>query len=428
MTEILGYTRHPASAVWPDLSEEEYAALRKNIEAQGQDHPILVTEQMQVIDGWHRLRACAEIDLYPTVTVCQFEGPEIAQKINGAHAGRRHLTKLDMALYVVQTIRACGAQFPDPRGGRLAAPQNDRIGNAGSVNAEGDGENDSEKHRKVCGVSERAPTIDPRIVAQEADVSVRTAESAIARAREIEEPPSREALAAAVKRRAEAAAKRAARAKPLEEQLSFWKESNEMLSAELAEARARLAEVAGRPGRRDHGRGRQCRVQASHGRAPQGQPALPPGKQSAARAARGSRGKGRALENLRIPDRGGFAEPRMTYEKRQYQTDAINGFFQAVRESNRRVMLCSPTGSGKSVMAMRLCDHLLKHGRRVNFIVDRTVLVEQISDEFDRFRLPHGVTAGPITFGRSEPLMVRSAQTMRSRDIDPNDADLKHRR
>lgn len=114
----------------------------------------------------------------------------------------------------------------------------------------------------------------------------------------------------------------------------------------------------------------------------------------------------------------------MKWEDRQYQTDAGNAFFQAIREGYRRVILCSPTGSGKSVMAMRLCQHLLKHGKRINFIVDRKVLVDQISDEFERFRLPHGIEAGANTFFTAEPLMVRSVQTMRSRDISANDADI----
>lgn len=114
----------------------------------------------------------------------------------------------------------------------------------------------------------------------------------------------------------------------------------------------------------------------------------------------------------------------MSFEDRGYQTDAGNAFFQAIRDGHRRVILCSPTGSGKSVMAMRLCEHLLKHGKKINFNVDRTVLVDQISAEFDRFRLPHGVEAGANTFFTAERLMVRSVQTMRSRDINPNDADL----
>ncbi|MYE01166.1 MAG: hypothetical protein F4Y03_07770, partial [Alphaproteobacteria bacterium] len=108
--EILGYTRHRASAVWPDLGEDEYTALRDNIEAQGQDHPILATPDKRVIDGWHRLLACAELDLKPVTTVAHFSEEEIARKVIGAHTGRRHMTQIDIARLTIETMKACGME------------------------------------------------------------------------------------------------------------------------------------------------------------------------------------------------------------------------------------------------------------------------------------------------------------------------------
>ena len=114
----------------------------------------------------------------------------------------------------------------------------------------------------------------------------------------------------------------------------------------------------------------------------------------------------------------------MPVELRPYQTDALNAFFAAVREGHKRVMLCAATGAGKTLIAMGLIEHLRKHDKRINFIVDRTVLVNQTSDSFAKFGVMHGATAGAVTFGTMEPVMIRSAQTTRSRGLDLAIADL----
>ena len=144
---ILDYTRHPASAVWPDLSDTEYEALRGNIKVQGQDHPIFATAEKVVFDGWHRLRACAELECTPHVIIYHLTDDDIAQKIIGAHSGRRHLPKMHLARLIVETKLACGVGF------------------AGDA---GDGEDE---------------TITRGVVADEAQVSERTAQRAISDAK-----------------------------------------------------------------------------------------------------------------------------------------------------------------------------------------------------------------------------------------------------
>ena len=111
MSTIMGFRRHPASAVWPDLSDDEYAALRDNIAAQGQDHPILVTDDGQVVDGWHRLKACVELGIEPVTMLAPDDPGWVSDKVVGAHSGRRHLSKLDIARLAVETKIACGLAF-----------------------------------------------------------------------------------------------------------------------------------------------------------------------------------------------------------------------------------------------------------------------------------------------------------------------------
>ena len=114
----------------------------------------------------------------------------------------------------------------------------------------------------------------------------------------------------------------------------------------------------------------------------------------------------------------------MQFETRPYQTRAINAFFQAVRDGKKRVMMCAPTGAGKTVIAMRLIEHMRKHGKKVNFLVDRTVLVEQTSGEFFKYGIDHGVEAGANTFGRFQEVKILSAQTVRSRKVNLDIADI----
>lgn len=63
---VLGYRRSRASALFPPMPPDEFDALKTDIQAHGQREPILVSG-VEVIDGWHRLRACADLGLTPDV-------------------------------------------------------------------------------------------------------------------------------------------------------------------------------------------------------------------------------------------------------------------------------------------------------------------------------------------------------------------------
>ena len=104
---------------------------------------------------------------------------------------------------------------------------------------------------------------------------------------------------------------------------------------------------------------------------------------------------------------------------RDYQTAALEELRDGLRQGIKSQMLCSPTGSGKTVIAAELCRLALMKGSRVWFICDREILVEQTSDEFRRFGLPHGVTMGSRSYGRARPLQVCSAQTLMRRSDMP---------
>ena len=106
--EILGYTRHPASAAWPDLAPDDFATLRDSVRDRGQDHPIFATPDKRIVDGWQRLRVCAEVEVAPRVTVCHWTDPEIARAVIDLHKGRRHMTPGERADAIIRTKDACG--------------------------------------------------------------------------------------------------------------------------------------------------------------------------------------------------------------------------------------------------------------------------------------------------------------------------------
>lgn len=87
-------------------------------------------------------------------------------------------------------------------------------------------------------------------------------------------------------------------------------------------------------------------------------------------------------------------------------------------------MLCAPTGSGKTIIAAHLIKRCVQTNKRVNFVVDRTVLCQQTSAVLKAFGIPHGILAGHKTTNQNALAKVCMTQTMRARNINPADAVL----
>ncbi len=154
------FTRHPASAVWPPLSEDEFAALKASIAEHGLSDPLKVVAGDKLIDGWQRLRACVDTGTAPAVTdLGALEPGQIASLIAGLHAGRRHLGKQRIAALIVETKLACGMS-PAPRGG--------------------DRRSEQFSNRQTGGLNDSGGTFTAADIAGEAgNISERTAERAI---------------------------------------------------------------------------------------------------------------------------------------------------------------------------------------------------------------------------------------------------------
>lgn len=65
----------------PRMSQEEFNELKKSIESEGQHYPIIVNEDLEVLDGHHRFRACADLGLEPDFEVRKFDDKLLEKKV-----------------------------------------------------------------------------------------------------------------------------------------------------------------------------------------------------------------------------------------------------------------------------------------------------------------------------------------------------------
>ena len=79
----------------PDLTDEEFAALKADIAARGVMVPVELDETGAVLDGHHRVRACAELGIteYPRIIRPGMSEDEKREHVLALNLDRRHLTR-----------------------------------------------------------------------------------------------------------------------------------------------------------------------------------------------------------------------------------------------------------------------------------------------------------------------------------------------
>jgi DNA repair protein RadD len=107
---------------------------------------------------------------------------------------------------------------------------------------------------------------------------------------------------------------------------------------------------------------------------------------------------------------------------RGYQEGAI-GKIRSALARNRRVMLYSPTGSGKTEMAFVMVVGAVAKGRKVVFIANRKELVRQASRRLDAAGIAHGILQAENTRGLDAKVLVCSIDTVHRRGL-PEDVGL----
>ena len=72
----------------------------------------------------------------------------------------------------------------------------------------------------------------------------------------------------------------------------------------------------------------------------------------------------------------------MSKKLHDYQLVSIERIRGCIRAGYKNILLVSPTGSGKTVIATHMVDAVQKKGNRAAFVVDRLSLIDQTSATF----------------------------------------------
>jgi len=105
--------------------------------------------------------------------------------------------------------------------------------------------------------------------------------------------------------------------------------------------------------------------------------------------------------------------PKDLHPFQQVSVDRINGCIAA---GYKNILLVSPTGSGKTVIASHIVGRIEKKGRRAVFVVDRLSLIDQTSLTFFSEGIDHGVIQGEHPrYMPNLPIQIASQQTLARR-------------
>lgn len=106
---------------------------------------------------------------------------------------------------------------------------------------------------------------------------------------------------------------------------------------------------------------------------------------------------------------------------REYQTAVIGRIRSAMRQGHRRVVLVSPTGSGKTITLVDIAARTVQTGRKVLWLAHRSELIDQAIETLQSAGLTVGAlcassAAAPNPYA---PVQVASVQTLLARNLRP---------
>ena len=107
---------------------------------------------------------------------------------------------------------------------------------------------------------------------------------------------------------------------------------------------------------------------------------------------------------------------------RPYQASAIEELRAALREGAKRICLYSPTGSGKTEIAIAMIISALGKGKRVSFVVNRIELGIQALRRIRASGIDAGLIQGDNSCNTSAAVVICSVQTVAKRGLP--DCDL----
>lgn len=104
---------------------------------------------------------------------------------------------------------------------------------------------------------------------------------------------------------------------------------------------------------------------------------------------------------------------------RSYQLRGLDEAREMFRAGLKRIILYSPTGGGKTELAIEMLRNAQQRNRRSMFTANRIELIGQASRRLSKSGLAHGILQGSNTRSIDANVLVASIHTMRSRGIPP---------
>jgi DNA repair protein RadD len=108
-------------------------------------------------------------------------------------------------------------------------------------------------------------------------------------------------------------------------------------------------------------------------------------------------------------------------DDREYQEQAVDNIAGKVKSGNRRIMLVSPTGSGKTHIASMMITRAVAKGSKTLFVAHRRELIEQCYQKLIKEGVPARSLARIVggKHGKDAQVNVASIQTLTRRDHFP---------
>jgi superfamily II DNA or RNA helicase len=101
---------------------------------------------------------------------------------------------------------------------------------------------------------------------------------------------------------------------------------------------------------------------------------------------------------------------------RPYQERAINEAKRAIIEGNKRLILCKPTGAGKTITFTAICKSAMEKGSTVLIVTDRTELLMQAGGALNAFGMkPEQIKPGKEPDFLNPNLYTAMAETLKRR-------------
>lgn len=119
--------QHQLSAIFPAMPDDEYESLKAHISAHGQQSAI-ATFDGQVLDGWHRYRACEELGLEPKLREMP-KATDALAFVLGQNLNRRHLDSSQRAILAgkIANMNHGGDRKTEPKNQGASLPLDPQI-------------------------------------------------------------------------------------------------------------------------------------------------------------------------------------------------------------------------------------------------------------------------------------------------------------